>query len=1558
MEALIWQVLRFRLLSCLARRAKALSLIATCLALAGLLHSPAPFAAPGDCILKGGNTTCAEPVYAPWSYTYVDDALTTNASYINAVCVYWYLSGYNGQTCPNPSPITPSNMSQRALNFARRIGPNCPYTSHTEVDWLQPGQTIVMQDGRTLTMHQTGGVEDSNYKQFFSTVTYGTGCASSVTSRNIVRRYRSATLTCPIGFTKRTNNGQAECTREQEEVTCPTTQADSCANGDAAIGRPAREVGNPISIGLGSKRQTETDYIAAGNSALRFVRSYHSNAGFNVPGYPEGQTSSMGGYWRTNFDRYIYPLTPNTHAMAAVIRPGGYLKHFDNSGSELASPTQTRERLEKLMDAGGVIAGWRYYNAADEVELYDNSGRLQSITNRRGHTQTLTYSDASTLRSIAAVPGLLIKVQDDFGRRLDFAYDASNRLASMTNPAGESHRYEYDGLGNLQYVTLPTEAGTTRRRQYHYENVTYKRALTGITDENGLRYARCSYDSLGRAISSEHADGTGRNTLSFGSNSTSVTNPLGAVTTHSFSSHNGVRRNTSISKSCEGCNGNVTSSTTYDTNGFISSRTDFSGNVIHYTHDARGLETSRTEAAGTALARTITTTWHPTFRLPIEINEPGRRTAYTYDNNGNRLSQTITDLATNESRTTAYSYTGQGLLDTVNGPRQDVEDITDFDYDQQGNLIAYKNALNQVTLITAHDAHGNPLVVIDPNGIQTEFAYDLQQRVVSRTEAGASTRFEYDMVGNLARVTRPNESFISYSYDDARRVVGITDNAGNRITYTLDAAGNRVKQEVFDPNGALKRRLQHEYDSDSQLRRILGANGQVTALGYDAVGNPVSQTDANTFTTHRQYDALGRVHKITDAANGETHFTYDALGHLISVTDPNGHTTRYTVNAFGEAIQVLSPDTGTASYRYDKAGNLISRTDARDVTVDYYYDALDRLTFIDYPGTTEDVRYVYDGTNYGQSDALSSDTANPIGHLTGVTDPSGTTSYAYNPRGIVVEQARIILNVIYRTRYSYDASSNLTSITYPNGRIVSLDRDALGQVGRLETLLGRHTMPLAEQMTYLPFGPAFSSTLGNGLASQKSYDLDYRVIQIQAGELQALNYYYDDRDNIEAIQNSLDANTSQNFAYDALGRLHKAQGSYGTRDYGYDAVGNRLYETVSAPNANPYTLQYAYANDSHRLQAITGNGTNTSMTYDAAGNTTRMGDMQFTYNQANRLSQVSKRKPLGGYVYNSQGQRVIKTAGNTTTVYHHDLDGLLIAETDAQGNLQKEYIYLNGQPLTQLTYRKKGKNVIYDTYYYHLDHLGTPQLMSDTSGQIVWKASYEPFGEPTITTNKRTEVVSNLRFPGQYADSETGLSDNWFRPYDPATGRYLQSDPIGLLGGINTYGYALQNPERYIDPIGLDTAIGLNGPTSSNPFGHTAQGFSGQGVFSYGTVHRDGSSFSRYVLEQAKIRHSTYYVFQTTPEQEAAMIQQYKDAKAVGPYDKFEQNCATVTSEVILEGNFGEYWNAFLRNRNMIIPPTINVLFGRAPPGEFVAVPVPRGTTDVPRILQQFDPRP
>ncbi|MDF5034256.1 RHS repeat-associated core domain-containing protein, partial [Vibrio parahaemolyticus] len=188
--------------------------------------------------------------------------------------------------------------------------------------------------------------------------------------------------------------------------------------------------------------------------------------------------------------------------------------------------------------------------------------------------------------------------------------------------------------------------------------------------------------------------------------------------------------------------------------------------------------------------------------------------------------------------------------------------------------------------------------------------------------------------------------------------------------------------------------------------------------------------------------------------------------------------------------------------------------------------------------------------------------------------------------------------------------------------------------------------------------------------------------------------------------------------------------------------------------------------------------------YDANGNTIGRGTDVFVYDAFNRLTEATVNGETSIYHYNSAHQRVRKSAGGVDVLYVYGLDGELLAEVDAgTGQTQREYVWLDGQLVAYL--------VDGTVYHVHNDHLGTPQALTDETGATVWKASYSPFGKATVTTE---QIKFNLRFPGQYFDAETGLHYNWHRYYDPALGRYLQSDRLGLFDGVDTYGYVHGNP--------------------------------------------------------------------------------------------------------------------------------------------------------------------
>ena len=249
-----------------------------------------------------------------------------------------------------------------------------------------------------------------------------------------------------------------------------------------------------------------------------------------------------------------------------------------------------------------------------------------------------------------------------------------------------------------------------------------------------------------------------------------------------------------------------------------------------------------------------------------------------------------------------------------------------------------------------------------------------------------------------------------------------------------------------------------------------------------------------------------------------------------------------------------------------------------------------------------------------------------------------------------------------------------------------------------------------------------------------------------------------------------------------------ANGPWGTINYAYDNVGNRLSETTSTG-----MTEYAYM--ANRVMSSNGEKV-MAFVYDNNGNTvteTTSDTTSYIYNQNQRIKRTIKNSVIvGEYVYNGKGQRVKKITPTETVIYHYDLEGRLLAESTGAGAMLADYVYINGIPFAKIN----GTAI----NFYHADHLGSPQKMTNSSGDIVWDGEFLPFGEPFSISGA---ITNNLRFPGQYFDSETGLHQNYFRDYDPKTGRYIEADPAGLLGGMNLYTYVQNNPLTNIDPKGL-----------------------------------------------------------------------------------------------------------------------------------------------------------
>ncbi len=421
-------------------------------------------------------------------------------------------------------------------------------------------------------------------------------------------------------------------TYQQDSLDPDCAAVTQCTYADKNLGAPERCTddglyqGNPTHAGTGNKYQAEVDYQSSGSFPLKLVRHYNSQA--NRPG-------------RAGYNWNLFPsLTIISGTAVQATRADMKGLQFSFLNSQWQPDADVDEQLARLTDGSGNTVGWELTLADGVVETYTASGTITGYRHPSG--QVITVSGADSTHAVLA---------DANGRSLTLDFDAQNNLASLIDPAGGVTTYAYDAAGNLASVTYPGGQSKT----YHYENPGFPHALTGITDENGDRYATWTYDAQGRAVSSEHAGGAERVDLTFNPDgSTTVTDALGAARTYGMTAVLGVVKSTGQSQpGGAGC-GPASSTLAYDANGNVASRTDFNGNTTTYTYDlTRNLETSRTEAAGTAQARTIVTEWHASFRLPTKVTEPGLETTFTYDAKGNVTAKTLRDTVTNATRTWA-----------------------------------------------------------------------------------------------------------------------------------------------------------------------------------------------------------------------------------------------------------------------------------------------------------------------------------------------------------------------------------------------------------------------------------------------------------------------------------------------------------------------------------------------------------------------------------------------------------------------------------------------------------------------------------------------------------------------------------------------------------------------------------------------------------------------------------------------------------------------------------------------------------------------------------------
>lgn len=803
-------------------------------------------------------------------------------------------------------------------------------------------------------------------------------------------------------------------------------------------------------------------------------------------------------------------------------------------------------------------------------------------------------------------------------------------------------------------------------------------------------------------------------------------------------------------------------------------------------------------------------------RLSLLIQPSGVQTKYWYNTYGDLIAREENHGTTAAQLTRWGGYQSDGL------PRWSIDAhniISLYTWDGNGKLLATQqwesnSAPSTVTLGNSTWMPGNP------------------------SGANRLIGYEYSDAGRLTRTDHVDGTYTLYAYDFAGRLVQLREYGLNgqliaQTDLTLNVMSDVTSTQITDGQGNLVRKGGQVLDEQGRMKQAL--NAAQTALftqNYNTEHLPTNSNDALNRNENNEYDALNRLVKFVDAEQGISEFTYGKQDEVLTAKDPKGVVTQYEYNGFGDMVLLTSPDRGAWQFTYDGAGRNKTIIDPRGVLMTTVYDNASRPQSRSYSTAAVSPAAGSGWTPGNVTHTFSYDTCTKgLGRLCEITDKSGTTAFVYNAWGNILGKAWTgtqqlgVNGVQMNWGYGYDvASDRQVSQLYPSGKLLLMayGPDGDGNVNQM-TYDGT---PVATQIRFNPVGQVkgwtwAQSTGWSGVHSSVQYDYDADGRPVQIKDIDQRDLAWDIGDRLTGVIDTNDIDASQVYDYDLLDRLKKADvGKWNSAlNFSYDAVGNRLSKKDDTNEAG-WTFSYGATHNRLTGQTFLLNGSNGGeqpVTYDAMGNMVNDGQgLSMSYDATGRMVSGSKDGQSLEAIYNALGQRMVKRSnGAETFVYLYDeagrpLGSYVVDANAADGyRVQEEFIHLDGfRPIASVRpHATTGMNAP-QIYPILSDHLGTPRKVLDGStGHVRWSwDAKEPFGDeaPNETPTAGLNTFGlDLRFPGQRSDEETGLFQNGFRDYHPGLGRYVESDPIGLDGGWNTYSYVSSQVNQLIDPSGL-----------------------------------------------------------------------------------------------------------------------------------------------------------
>lgn len=752
-------------------------------------------------------------------------------------------------------------------------------------------------------------------------------------------------------------------------------------------------------------------------------------------------------------------------------------------------------------------------------------------------------------------------------------------------------------------------------------------------------------------------------------------------------------------------------------------------------------------------------------------NADGSEQVYVHDDNARLISETAADGAE-----TQKTYDDQGRLIAVKDP---MGAITEYQYSDAGRLIA---VIPPEDLPTRYNYFDGQLIEVKRGKARWQYDRNSQGDITQQTDPeGNQTHYSYDRQGRLLDIRHPDGSRHQLGWNNLGQLLEERLPDGGQRKYRYDALGRQITRQ--DEFGAI---TQYQWDAVDRLTQVTLPGGATRAFTYNPYGRVTAERDELGRVTRYEYaENLHLVSRRINPDGSQLRYRYDNAGLLLTEIE-NERGEHYQLDYFANGLikQETGFDGRRTAYEYDLNGQLLKKIefgdDGSELVTEYQRDAAGRL-LVKTLANGEEIHYSYDA----------------LGRLVNVDDGNWPLAYEYDVQDRLTTEHQ----GWGTTRYEYDSVGQLSHCRLPDGSKLDYRHLSGGRLSSIDLNGSR--------LTSHQFSAGREQQRQQGLLlSQYQYDEQGRLqahsVSQRDKNLFQRRYNYDANGNLAGIDDSRKGNRS--YHYDPLDRLISVRGAT-PESFAHDPAGNLLGQNdLPAANlANVKGNRLLMQGDRH-------------YDYDAYGNLSRerrgAGQKlvtEYRYDCQQRLIGVSL--PGGStasYKYDAFGRRIEKTVDGHTTEFLWQGERL-IAESAA--NRYRSYIYEPGtfRPLVMLDGEGPRKAT---PFYYQLDHLGTPQELTDYSGEIMWSAKYRAYGN--LAALDVSEIDNPLRFQGQYFDAETGLHYNRHRYYNPGTGRFLTPDPIKLAGGLNSYQY-VTNPTGWVDPLGHSECPGAgNGDSGSS----------------------------------------------------------------------------------------------------------------------------------------------